>query len=128
VRLLLDTHALLWWLLEDSQLSGTACTAIQDRDNQVFLSAASVCEIAIKLSLNKLPVPDELSQGMLHAIDGSGFTPLPITLGHAYALRELPFHHRDPFDRLLVAQSMSENLALVTKDPLIRRYDVDWVW
>jgi PIN domain nuclease of toxin-antitoxin system len=128
VRLLLDTHALLWWLLEDPQLSKGAGAAVRDRHNQVFVSAASLCEIALKLSLSKLPVPSELSKDLLHAIDRTGFTPLPVTLDHAYALRRLPFHHRDPFDRLLVAQSMSENLALVTKDPLIRRYGVDWIW
>lgn len=128
MRLLLDTHALLWWIFEDEQLSRPAHTAVADPRNDVFVSTASICEIAIKLSLNKLPTPTGFDQDLFSAIAETDFTPLPVTAEHAYRLRYLPWHHRDPFDRLLVSQSTSEGLTLVTKDPLIRRYTADCLW
>lgn len=128
MRLLVDTHALIWWLLEDPRLSGTAYAALADRRNVVFVSAISLCEIAIKLSIHKLPAPDGFNHQILGSIAASAFRPLPVTLEHAYGVRWLPWHHRDPFDRVLVAQSLSDGLIMVTNDAAIRRYQVDCLW
>ena len=127
-RLLLDTHALIWWLLDDRSLSRTARTALSRPGNVVFVSAVSIVEISIKLSINKLPLPDELDQGLLEVVAATGFRSLPVTPEHAYFLRHLPWHHRDPFDRLLIAQSRLEKLTIVTEDQAIRRYSVDVLW
>jgi PIN domain nuclease of toxin-antitoxin system len=126
--LLLDTHALIWWLLDDVNLSPTARAALATPENRVFVSAVSIGEIAIKLSINKLPLPKELDRDLLDVVTATGFTPLPVTLEHAYAIRHLPWHHRDPFDRLLIAQSRVERLTIVTDDRMIRRYSVDVLW
>jgi len=126
--LLLDTHALIWWLLDDVSLSPTARAALATPENQVFVSAVSIGEIAIKLSINKLPLPKELDRDLLDVVTATGFTPLPVTLEHAYAIRHLPWHHRDPFDRLVIAQSRVERLTIVTDDRMIRRYSVDVLW
>jgi PIN domain nuclease of toxin-antitoxin system len=87
-----------------------------------------VCEIAIKLSMNKLPVPSDLDQELFATLAGTGFRALPVTLQHAYAVRHLPWHHRDPFDRLLVAQSRLEGMTLITNDARLRHYEVDTFW
>jgi PIN domain nuclease of toxin-antitoxin system len=128
VKALLDTHAFIWWLFEDPKLSRAAHAAIADPANHVFVSAASVCEIAIKLSMNKLPVPSDLDQELFATLAGTGFRALPVTLQHAYAVRHLPWHHRDPFDRLLVAQSRLEGMTLITNDARLRHYEVDTFW
>jgi PIN domain nuclease of toxin-antitoxin system len=128
VRVLLDTHAFIWWLSDDARLSRTARAAIADPANDAFISAASVCEIAIKLSINKLPLPPDVDQELFATLAGTDFNGLPVTLQHAYAVRHLPWHHRDPFDRLLVAQSQLESLLLVTTDAVLRHYDVDTLW
>ena len=127
-RLLLDTHALIWWLLDDRSLSRAARTALSQPGTVVFVSAVSIVEIGIKLSINKLPLPDELDQDLLDVIAATGFRSLPVTSEHAYAIRHLPWHHRDPFDRLLIAQSRLERLTIVTEDQAIRRYSVDVLW
>ncbi|MDQ1248208.1 MAG: hypothetical protein QG597_2580 [Actinomycetota bacterium] len=119
MRLLLDTHALLWWLA-DSGLDPITARAVSDPRNDVFVSAASVWEIAIKRSLGKLSAPDNLEE----AIAGNGFEPLPISLAHATKAGELPQHHQDPFDRMLIAQAQLENLTTVTRDARFRLYDV----
>lgn len=120
MNLLLDTHALLWWLA-DEELSAPARAAIADPDRLVAVSAATVWEISIKRQLGKLEAPNDL----LDAIAASGFEPLDITIGHADAAGALPPHHRDPFDRMLVAQARAEGLAIVTRDPAIEAYGVD---
>lgn len=120
MRLLLDTHALLWWLSADPTLSPTATEAIADGTNTVFVSAASAWEMAIKRSLGKLTYPDELAE----ALAACGFQTLPISLAHALAAGALPRHHDDPFDRILIAQAQIEGLLLVTRDERIRRYPV----
>ncbi len=119
-RLLLDTHVLLW-ALEDSQaLSVDARQSIADTRNEVFVSAASIWEMAIKRSLGKLRAPDKLAD----TVQEAGFAALPITLAHAEQAGMLPPHHRDPFDRMLVAQALAEGLVLVTDDALIPKYGV----
>ena len=120
MRLLLDTHALLWWLTEPQRLNGRAYEAIADTFNEVFVSAVSGWEIAVKRALGKLRAPDDLEAG----VKEQGFTLLSLTSSHAERAGALPPHHGDPFDRMLVAQAQAEDLILVTRDRYIPRYDV----
>jgi PIN domain nuclease of toxin-antitoxin system len=119
VRLLLDTHVLLWWL-SAQHLRPKAAEAIASVDSDVWVSAATVWEMSIKAGLGKLAAPDDLSDQLMR----HGFDVLPIGLPHALAVRSLPPHHADPFDRMLVAQARAEDLTLVTRDANMRRYDV----
>ncbi len=116
--LLLDAHALLWWLADDPTLSDAARTAIADPSSDVLVSAASVWEISIKRALGKLDAPD----GLLDAIDASGFVGLPITLADGDAVAALPGHHRDPFDRMLVAQAARVEAIIVSRDQAFSDY------
>jgi PIN domain nuclease of toxin-antitoxin system len=120
MTLLLDTHVLLWWLDDPRQLSKLARRAIQDGTNAVYISAAVAWEIAIKKALGKLDAPDELEA----AIEANRFLPLPITIAHALAVQSLPDHHRDPFDRILIAQALHEGFRLVNRDSEIAKYPV----
>ncbi len=113
MTLLLDTHVLLWWLDDPQFLSNAARDAIADGKNTVYISAAVAWEIAIKRSLGKLDAPDDLEAAM--AVNR--FLPLPVTIPHALAVHELPNHHRDPFDRLLIAQARHEGFRLASRDP-----------
>lgn len=124
MKLLLDTHAALWWLSGDKRFGETAAGHLADADNQILLSAAVVLEVAIKRSLGKLEAPDDLAPTLI----GAGALPLPITLEHAAATGELPWHHRDPFDRLLVAQANIERAVLVSRDDALHSYGVPLVW
>lgn len=119
MRLLLDTHVLLWWLAAE-RLAPKATAAISSAASDVWVSAASIWEMSIKAGLGKLTAPDDLTDQLSH----HGFDILPIGLPHALAVRLLPPHHADPFDRMLVAQAQLEELTLVTRDADIRRYDV----
>lgn len=118
MRLVLDAHALLWWLADDPALSEEASTAIADPGSEVFVSAATAWEIAIKQALGKLEAPSDLER----QVEVNRFEPLSITIGHAYAAGTLPRHHDDPFDRMLVAQAMAEQLTVVTRDDRIGLY------
>ncbi len=120
MKLLLDTHALLWWLADPNSLSDLARLEIADGRNPVFVSAASVWEIVIKRSLVKLDCPDTL----LESIKDARFAHLPVNLEHAQAVGALPPLHRDPFDRLLVAQCRCEGMTFVTRDKSLADYDV----
>ena len=120
MNLLLDTHALLWWLA-DIDLTVSAVEAIADPGNVVMVSAISVWEIEIKRSLGKLDAPEDL----IEAIGDSGFEPLPVEFSHARAAGGLPPHHRDPFDRMLIAQAMTDGLVVVTRDIAFEDYDVE---
>ncbi len=122
-RLLLDTHAFIWWRESNPRLGGDARRAITEAA-VVYVSAATAWEAAIKASLGKLRLPASVETGVAE----SGFERLPVTFGHAEAVARLPFHHRDPFDRMLVAQCLSERLALVTHDRRIEAYGIDVVW
>jgi len=119
VNLLLDTHVLIWWD-EGRRLSGAARGAIEAADS-VYVSAASAWEVAIKIGLGRLRPARTVEE----AADESGFLELPITFRHAQRVSGLPAHHRDPFDRLLVAQAEVEGLTLVTRDPVFERYAVE---
>jgi PIN domain nuclease of toxin-antitoxin system len=119
MSLLLDTHVLIWWD-EGRKLSAEARRAIKDAD-AVYVSAASAWEVAIKIGLGRLRPSRTVEQ----AAQESGFLELPITFRHAERVAALPAHHRDPFDRLLVAQAEIEDLTLVTRDPVFARYEVD---
>ncbi len=123
-RLLVDTHALLWWLTDDPALSLGARDAIADPVNDPLVSAASVWEIAIKRSLGKLTAPDDLPD----RISDGGFGWLPISARHAWLVRDLPTHHRDPFDRLIVAQALIERLPIITSDSHVGEYGVEVRW
>ena len=120
MRLLLDTHALLWWLTDDPRLTDRAREAIADPASSVFVSAAVAWEIAIKQALGRLEPPEDLSVRLAR----ERFEELAITIVHALRAAELPPHHGDPFDRVLVAQAELEGLTLVTRDPRIAQYGV----
>jgi PIN domain nuclease of toxin-antitoxin system len=120
VRLLLDTHVLLWWLANDPSLGREAKAAISDATSAIVVSAATAWEIAIKQALGKLDAPSDLDR----QIELNRFEPLSITIAHAYSAGTLPRHHDDPFDRMLVAQALAEGLAIVTRDPRLARYGV----
>lgn len=118
MRLLLDTHILLWWLADDRRLGEERRTLITDASNIAMVSAVTVAEIAIKTSLGKLDAPDDL----LPTLDAGGFDELAFESRHADILRTLPWHHRDPFDRMLIAQAIAEGLTVVTADPHFAAY------
>jgi PIN domain nuclease of toxin-antitoxin system len=118
VRLLLDTHVFLWWCADDPQLTERERSAIRSAANDVFLSAVSVWEMTIKQGLGRLEIPEPASAAAARL----GIQALPVTFEHAEATLELPTLHRDPFDRLLVAQASTEGLTLLTHDPQIRAY------
>lgn len=120
MQLLLDTHALLWWLADMPELGSKARQHVAQPDNRVWVSAASVWEIEIKRALGKLHAPDDLKT----AIDACAFEPLPITFDHAIEAARLPPHHHDPFDRMLIAQAAQEQLVIVTRDSVFASYDV----
>lgn len=122
-RLLLDTHVWLWWQSNSRRLSKTARLAIAHAAD-AYLSVASAWEIAIKTALGKLRVPEEIAG----AVARGGFLELPIQFRHVAAIGNLPMHHRDPFDRILIAQATVDALTLITADPMVRRYDVPVLW
>ncbi len=124
MKLLLDTHAALWWLTGDERLGEATADRLNDETNQVLLSAAVVWEVAIKRSLGKLETPEDFAPTLLAA----GAQPLPVSLDHAAAVEHLPWHHRDPFDRILVAQASIEGAALVSQDAALQPYGVQLVW
>ena len=124
MNLLLDTHVLLWWLADDATLKIAARDSIRDPSNIIFVSAASAWEISIKKTPGKLDAPDDLPV----AIAANQFQPLSITVLHGVSAGQLPRHHDDPFDRMLIAQAQTEQLTLVTHDSLFRPYVVDVLW
>jgi PIN domain nuclease of toxin-antitoxin system len=126
LRVLVDTHALVWWWLKAGRLSRRAAAVLADRRNTVLVSAVSGYEITLKQRRGRLPgaLPEDLD----HAIVADGFAPLPISLAHAVAAGALPDSHRDPFDRLLLAQARLEGLAIVSSDEAFAAYGVRVVW
>jgi PIN domain nuclease of toxin-antitoxin system len=119
-RFLLDTHTLLWWLADSKQLGDRCRESISDERNQVFVSAATTWEISVKMSIGKLEAPEDMDS----VVEDEGFSKLPITLYHGQLAGRLPAIHRDPFDRMLIAQAQAEGMILVTADELIAKYQL----
>lgn len=124
MRLLLDTHALLWWLEESPHLGSNTRRDIALPQNEVLISAVCAWEIAIKVGLGRLDLGEPPEICLPREIERNGFRPLPVEISHGCAVRSLPDHHRDPFDRLLVAQALYEGLTLVTSDRVVSLYPV----
>jgi PIN domain nuclease of toxin-antitoxin system len=128
VRLLLDTHAFLWWIEGTPELGRRAKAAVADPDNEVLVSLASCWELAIEHSLGKLRVRGSLDRFIPEQLTVNGFALLGVELRHALRVANLPFHHRDPFDRLLATQALEEQLAIVSADRVFRKYGVTTIW
>jgi PIN domain nuclease of toxin-antitoxin system len=127
-RLLLDTHAFLWWVNDAPELSAAARLSIADTTNDCFLSLASCWEMAIKSSLGKLRLARSIDRFVSEQLVANGFLLLNIELRHAAKIEKLPFHHRDPFDRLLIAQAISDKLTIVSADSIFSEYGVKILW
>jgi PIN domain nuclease of toxin-antitoxin system len=127
-RLLLDTHAFLWWTNDAPELSEAARQAISKADNECFLSVVSCWEMAIKSSLGKLSLSKPVERFVLDQVTENGFLMLNIELRHAAKVESLPYHHRDPFDRLLIGQAISDDLTLVSADRMLLHYGVKLIW
>lgn len=123
---LLDSHAFLWWTQDDIQLSVRARQAIAD--SECYLSLASCWEVALKVSLGKLRLDRPVVQFFAEQLQACGVSLLPIEFRHAMRVATLPFHHRDPFDRLLAAQALEERLAIVSADAVLEQYGVERIW
>ena len=128
MRVLLDTHALLWLVTDDPRLSNTARETFLNADNQLLCSAVIGFEIAVKYSLGKLELSEPPRTFISNRIRNNALIPLPITMAHATRVADLPFHHRDPFDRLLVAQALEEDLPLLSADKILSDYDIRRLW
>ena len=128
MRALLDTHAFLWWITNDPRLSRKVREIISDGENELFLSAASGWEIAIKAKLGKLQLPNDLERFIPEQMALNAIESLPVQMRHTLHVYKLPDHHRDPFDRMLIAQAQLENLPILTVDPQIARYSVKVIW
>jgi len=125
MRLLVDTHCWLWMHVDPDRFSAETLGLLEDADNELLLSAASAWEIAIKYALGRLPLPACPERYVPSRMKSSGTTGLPVEHVHALRVAELPHHHRDPFDRLLVAQAQIEDIAILTADPQFGLYDVE---
>jgi len=127
MNLLLDTHTLLWFFNGSSELSGNAKSAIENPENVKFVSIASLLEIAIKISLKKLKV-EKGYKNIAVLIDENGFEILPLRVEHGFELSHLFFHHRDPFDRMIISQAKVEDFLVVTKDQIMMEYGIKTLW
>lgn len=128
MRLLLDTHAFLWFVLNDASLSAPAQALISDPRNDVLISPATYWEIAIKVGIGKYQLPGPFADFMDDQIARNDLTILPITVGHAAIVASLPFYHKDPFDRLLIAQAIVENMPVLSVDAAFDPYPVTRLW
>lgn len=128
MRALLDTHAFLWWDLDDPQISALAGQMIESPESELLVSAASLWEIAIKVGADRLVLPGAIEKYIPSRLVAYRFRTLPVSAEHALRVATLPAIHRDPFDRLLVAQALVEGIPIVTSDPAITRYDVETIW
>ena len=128
MRLLLDTHALLWWLFNDPKLSGSAREVIRNPDNDILVSSASAWEIATKHRLGKLPDADDVVAHLPLYLRKARFTELMVSIEHALAAGSLPRPHKDPFDRMLIAQARFEGVSVITIDTVFKDYGVQVLW
>lgn len=120
MRYLIDTHIFIWWMEESKRLSEEILNLLNNPQNEIFLSAASIWEIIIKKVKKKLKTPKDIERG----IKASGFTPISIEMLHVLGIERLPLHHNDPFDRIIISQAKTENLTLITADKKIWKYDL----
>ncbi len=128
MKLLLDTHAFLWFVTNDSQLSSTAFTLIGNVNNEVFLSPASYWEVAIKVSIGKYPLTVPFETFFTTALASTGIKILSVEIRHAAVLSTMPMHHKDPFDRMIIAQALSESFPVVSVDAALDPYGVTRLW
>ncbi len=128
MKILLDTHAFLWWIADHPKLSPRAREIIGDIGNELFLSAASGWEITIKVQIGRLKLPDEPKHFIPSQMKTNAIQSLPVLMEHALHVSTLPGHHRDPFDRLLIAQAQLEGLPIISADPQIVRYQIEVIW
>ncbi len=128
MKLLLDTHAFLWFVLNDRRLSKRAKQAIAAPENNVYIGPASYWEIAIKIGIGKYALNEPYQSFFEDQLASNGFHILAIEPRHTAPLTNLPFHHRDPFDRLLIAQAMVEQIPIVSNDPVMDQYEVERIW
>jgi PIN domain nuclease of toxin-antitoxin system len=128
MRILLDTHAFLWLVMDNPRLSARARSIFLDADNDLLISAVTGFEIAVKYALGKLELAQPPREFMENRIRNNALVRLPISLLHTYRLSHLPFHHRDPFDRLLISQAVEEDIPLLSADSAFHPYDVEVIW
>jgi len=128
VRILLDTHAFLWLVTDDPKVSAPAKAVFLENDNELLLSAVTGFEIAVKYSLGKLGLKEPPDQFIRKRIEANALIPLAITIEHTVLLADLPFYHRDPFDRLLVAQALTDSLPILSADTLLSAYGIERIW
>jgi len=128
MKALLDTHVFLWWITDDQRLSSRVREIIADGTNEILFSAASGWEIAIKTRLGRLQLPNDPEIFIPEQLELNAIEVLPVQIGHALHVYQLPSHHRDPFDHLLIAQARLEKLPILTADPQISRYPVEIIW
>jgi PIN domain nuclease of toxin-antitoxin system len=128
MKVLLDTHTFLWWITDHPKLPSRVREIIGDGNNELFVSAASGWEIAIKAQLGRLQLPDEPQRFILEQLSLNAIQSLPIQISHALHVFSLPNHHRDPFDRILISQAQLEGLPILTADPQISLYPVEVIW
>ncbi|MCL6639359.1 MAG: type II toxin-antitoxin system VapC family toxin [Firmicutes bacterium] len=128
MKALLDTHTFLWWITDDARLPARVREIIADEENDLFLSSASGWEISIKARLGKLELPSDLVSFVVEQMAENAIDPLPVEINHALYVYNLPAYHRDPFDRILIAQARLENMPILTSDQQIGRYPVKVIW
>ena len=128
MRVLLDTHSLLWLVTDDPRLSTTARETFLDADNELLCSAVVGFEIAVKYSLGKIELAEPPPTFIKNRMRSNALIPFPITMAHATRVAELPFHHRDPFDRLLVAQALEDGVPLLSADEILSAYGIRRLW
>ncbi len=128
MRILLDTHVFLWWIMDDARLSTVARQYIEDGRNETIVSAASAWEITIKCQTGKLKLPAKPDQFIAEHLLSNSFSTLPISFSHALHVYDLPGLHRDPFDRILIVQSQLEKLPIITMDEQIKQYEIEAIW
>ena len=128
MKYLIDTHTLLWIIDNNSQLSHIAKKIYLDENNEILLSIASLWKIAIKISLKKLVIPGHLPDFVKEHITGNNIRILNISLSHIYRLESLQYHHRDPFDRLIISQSIEENIPIISSDKKFDQYEISRIW
>jgi len=128
VKILLDTHAFLWFVMDSSKISKRATSLIESTENEVYLSVASIWEMAIKVSIGKLRIDESFEDFIMPELESNQFSLLNIEVRHLGKVVNLPFHHRDPFDRLLAAQSLTMNMPILSRDTAFDLYDVERLW